>query len=127
MEEDDGVFLMKFKVGEVWRTRDGRKVKIIYNYLKLSRFPIVGIIEQGDGCEATITAFTKDGALLTASITNSDLIDLWNEPEEIEVFEWMIKRAYWVVTQALMTEEEAAKEFPHNERRKTGRSWKVPK
>lgn len=119
---------MKFKVGEVWRTRDGRKARILATDSKQIGYPIVVLVQTATS--EGVRTLTAAGMYLDQCISYCDLIEPWrDEPEEVEVFEWLSDRYdTWGIHDCLMTEEQAKEYFgPKDKYRKTGRSWKVPK
>lgn len=121
---------MKFKVGEYWRTRDGRKARIICNDRKSEYGRTVTYLVSVPYCSDEIVSFVNEkglGSTDQCTATDDDLIEPWTAPvEEVEVFEWMYQDANgdWRL-RTIFSGDTTTPRDPNF--RKTGRSWKVPK
>ena len=120
---------MKFKVGEYWRTRDGRKARILatdcFKTNRSPHFPVVYLCNSQENGDDPIQVVSANGVSNLDDI--HDLIEPWTDPpEEIEVFEWMWRNesGEWRLSTALSGDTTNPRDPNY---RKTGRSWKVPK
>lgn len=69
----------KFQVGDFWRTRDGRKARIIC-VDATKDYPIVALIINVSNENEAVMTYTRFGCSFTYSSTPYDLIEPWTEP-----------------------------------------------
>ena len=69
---------MKFEVGKVYKTRDGRKAKVIYIEPELSNAYTMGAILEGVD---EVRSYHSNGHYFMSGGTGSDLVSEWEEPK----------------------------------------------
>lgn len=72
---------MKLELGKHYKTRDGRKVRIICVDKMSDSHPIVGLILEGDW--EAISAYTEQGKYATYD-SHEDIVSEWREPITVE-------------------------------------------
>ena len=73
--------MSKFKVGQVWVTRDGRKARIVATDCKDADYPVVALLESDEVGEE-VQSFTPSGAFDRRGDSSRDLIREHREPRE---------------------------------------------
>lgn len=63
----------EIQIGDVYKTRDGRQVTIIWVDLKKNDQPIVGIVQYPNGSELAFS-FSKDGTFIPGKTNPADLL-----------------------------------------------------
>ena len=75
---------MNIIAGKTYKTRDDRKVNVIYTNMR-NRFSVIGIVTKGTGCDRTeaLISFTSEGKFYDDNRTsNLDLVEeysIWND------------------------------------------------
>lgn len=98
------------KAGKPVCTRDGRNVRIICFDAKCEYYPIVALVEKGNGKEY-ISSYCLNGQF---HLQNEDELDLFMKPEKHERFGWLSRNNTTVTACAYTynTKEEALSHKP---------------
>lgn len=85
-----GRFEMKFEVGKLYKTRDGRKARVICVDSKYIDHPIVALVESKSAGE-DLYQFKSDGKWVALGESDLDLIAEWKEPFRVSgKVEWIM-------------------------------------
>lgn len=69
---------MKIEAGKTYKTRSGRKVRVLCTDLRDATYPVVGVV---DGDDERVEAFTADGRFNDEQRASPlDLVEEWREP-----------------------------------------------
>lgn len=80
---------MKFEVGKLYKTRDGRKARVICVDSKCTHLPIVALVES-ESAEECLYQFKSDGKWVALGESNIDLVAEWKEPLRVSgKVEWL--------------------------------------
>jgi hypothetical protein len=127
MSNCDGITTAwEWKVGAFYRTRGGNKVECLKTDLNVvgSSFSIVGVEEHGGA--QYVCVWKSDGSY-TGNESGFDIVGPWVEPKRKKVvYEWVTQHgSFWLVSDILRTEEEAASYYGKSGYKKTGRQFEV--
>ena len=68
---------MKIEMGKKYRTRDGRKVRVLCTDRRHNEYPVVALVTSFCGTTETLDTFTSNGfEVTTESESNYDLIEV---------------------------------------------------
>lgn len=77
---------MKIEAGKTYKTRNGRKVRVICTDMRFDGYPVVGLVDYGSDREGAET-FTAEGRFNHAIVDAPlDLVAEWREPAEV----WLV-------------------------------------
>lgn len=73
---------MKIEAGKTYKTREGRKVRVICTDAKHPAYPVIGLMSDGD--KESVETFTLDGKFQLGGNDSAeyynDLAEEWREP-----------------------------------------------
>ena len=73
--------MSKFKAGQVWVTRDGRKARIVATDSKIRGYPVIALIEDESRGEE-VASFSAFGVFDPRGTSSRDLVREHREPRE---------------------------------------------